>query len=411
MTAGETVTGRFPDGSFLAYWSAVGVSQFGSAVSTMAVPLIAVVTLRLTAGQMAWLTVFETLPALLVRVPAAAWSDRLRGRLFPMVGCNVVQAVIMGAIPLLWWQGRLSFPALLLLVTAASLALGVNTSLSPPLLVRIVPGEHLVDANGRTSATRSVADISGPAAAGALMAVLAAPLVVLVDAASFLLSALLLLRVRVPREPGQARGRRAGGTAGDIPRLARDLARRSGVQAMVALSFVQGTVQPILVLFMTDELRLGKTAIGLLVSLGAVGGVGAGLLVGRVLGRYGPGRTVALGAVVSVCSLAALPFAGPGFSGAASVVLFELASSFGGTIMAATVFGALQGTAPEGKVARVMALTGTLLQIGALAGISAGGTLAELAGLRTAVGIAALLMPLVLLPQVARWYSARWEIV
>ncbi|MEV7010915.1 MFS transporter [Streptosporangium sp. NPDC051022] len=411
MTAAETTTGRFPDGSFLAYWSAVGVSQFGSAVSMMAIPLIAAVTLRFSAGQMAWLTAFEILPALLVRVPAAAWSDRLRGRLLPMIGCNVVQAAIMGAIPLLWWQGRLSFPALLFLVAAASLALGVSTSLSPPLLVRIVPKEHLVDANGKTSATRSVADISGPAAAGALMAVLAAPLVVLVDAASFLLSALLLLRVRVPHEPGGAGEGRARGTAGDIPRLARDLVRRSGVQAMVALSFVQGVVQPILVLFMADELELGKTAIGLLTSLGAVGGVGAGLLVGRVLGRYGPGRTVALGTVASVCSLAVLPFAGPGFSGAASVVVFELASSFGGTIMAATVFGTLQGTAPEGKVARVMALAGTSLQIGALAGISAGGALAELAGLRTAVGVAALLMPLVLLPQVVRRRPARWETV
>ncbi|GAA2845924.1 MFS transporter [Streptosporangium fragile] len=401
---------RFPDGSFLAYWSALGVSQFGTAVSMMAIPLIAAVTIGVTPGQMTWLVAMELAPALLVRIPAAAWSDRLRRRLPLMIACNLAEAVIMGAIPLLWWRGQLSFLTLLPLVAAASLVAGVHSSLSSPVLVQIVPREHLVDANGKTSATRSVADISGPAAGGALMAVLSAPLVVLVDAASFLASALLLTRVRVPEAAGPAGERAARGTVRHVVRLAAVLARRSGVQAMVALSCVQGVMQPILTLFMVRELELGPTAIGLLLSLGAVGGIGGGLLAGRVMGRYGPGRTLALGALVSACSPAALPFCGPGLSGAAGVVLFELASSFGGTILIATAFGALQGAAPEGKVATVMALAGTSLQVGALAGVLAGGALGTVAGLRATVAIAAALMILALIPQIVRWYAARWEV-
>lgn len=439
----ETATGRFPDRSFLAYWSAIGVSQFGTAVSMVTIPLIAVLTVGVTPGQMTWLVAMELAPALLVRIPAAAWSDTLRSRVPLMIGCNVLQALIMGAIPLLWWRGQLGFTTLLPLVAASSLAVGVYSSLSSPVLVQIVPGAHLVDANGKTSATRGVADIGGPAVGGALMAALAAPLVVLVDAASFLLSALLLTRVRVPgettahRTPRDAAGntvretadvhgagaasgtagageRRARGgageTVGEVVRLARALARRSGVRAMVAVSFVQGVVQPILALFMVRELGLGPTPIGLLLSLGAVGGIGGGLLVGRILGRYGPGRTLALGAAVSACSLPALPATGAGLSGAAAVVLLELAGSFGGTVMIATVFGALQGAAPEGKVAKVMALAGTFLQVGALAGVLVGGVLGTLTGLRATVAVAAALMLLTLLPQLVRWYAARWEI-
>ncbi|MFD0891428.1 MFS transporter, partial [Streptosporangium algeriense] len=200
------------------------------------------------------------------------------------------------------------------------------------------------------------------------------------------------------------------GTPGEVVRLARALGHRSGVQAMVALCLAQGIMQPILVLFLVRELGLGPAPIGLLLGLGAVGGVGGGLLVGRLIGRHGPGRTLAFGTVVSMCSLLALPFSAPGVSGAAAVVLFELAGSLGGTVMVATVYGTLQGAAQDGEVAKVMTLAGTFLQAGGLAGSFAEGALATAFGLRAATGTAAVLMLLLLLPQLVRWYTARWRI-
>lgn len=410
----ENVAEGFPDRGFRAYWSAIGVSQFGTAVSMVTVPLIAVLTIGATPGQMTWLVVLELAPAMLVGIPAAVWSDTLHRRVPLLVGLNVVQAVIMGTIPLLWWLGLLAYAPLLALVALSSLVRGFQSALSSPVLVQIVPREHLVDANGKTNATRSVADIGGPAVGGALMAVLAAPLVILADALSFLLSAALLTRVRTPPAtppaPARATRERPRGTFGEVVRLARVLGRRSGVQALVALTLAQGITQPILALFLVRELHLGPTSIGLLLSLGAVGGVGGGLLVGRVIGRHGPGRTLALGTLVSVCSLLALPFSAPGLSGAAAVVLFELASSLGGTVMVATVFGTLQSAVKDGEVAKVMALAGTFLQVGGLAGSFAGGVLATVFGLRVTTAVAAALMLVLLLPQVVRWYAARWEI-
>ncbi|MEV4091562.1 MFS transporter [Streptosporangium saharense] len=406
----ENVAEGFPDRGFRAYWSAIGVSQFGTAVSMVTVPLIAVLTIGATPGQMTWLVVLELAPATLVGIPAAAWSDTLHRRVPLLVGLNVVQAVIMGTIPLLWWLGLLAYAPLLALVALSSLVRGFQSALSSPVLVQIVPREHLVDANGRTNATRGVADIGGPAVGGALMAVLAAPLVILADALSFLLSAALLTRVRTPPAPARATRERTRGTFGEVVRLARALGRRSGVRALVALTLAQGIMQPILALFLVRELHLGPTSIGLLFSLGAVGGIGGGLLVGRLIGRHGPGRTLALGTLVSVCSLLALPFSAPGLSGAAAVVLFELASSLGGTVMVATVFGTLQSAVRDGEVAKVMALAGTFLQVGGLAGSFAGGVLATVFGLRATTAVAAALMLVLLLPQVVRWYAARWEI-
>jgi len=400
----------FPNKQFRALWAAVGVSQLGSAVTIMVLPLIAVVTLGATAGQMAWLTALELAPALLIRLPASAWADSLKRPRVPfMVACYLVQACIIGAVPLLWWFGLLTFGTLLPLAALASAALGVYSSLSSPILVQVVPKPNLVDANAKISATRSAADIAGPAVASGLLAVLAAPLVVLVDAFSFLLAAALYTRVKpkpVPVAPPAAKAFDAPG----MWRLARAMMRRSPVQAMVSVAFVNGAVQTVLVLFMTRELKFAPSIISLLLGLGAVGGVVAGLLTGRVLNRVGPGRTLAIGAVATICSLALLPFSTTGFTAVAGVVLFELAGSLGGTLMIATVFGGLQASAPEGKVSQTMAIAGLLLQLAALIGAPLGGILGSFSGLRVAMLTALVLMAVTLLPQVARWAAARWSV-
>lgn len=409
----------FPNGGFRALWAAIGVSQAGSAVSLVAIPLIAAITLHAGPGQMAWLTAMTVAPGLLVSVPAAAWSDSLHGRRVSfMIVCNLLQAVVIALVPLLWRLGALGPGTLLMLVGAASLGRGVYSSLSGPVLVQVVPRPHLVDANGKIAATRSVADIGGPAFGGALLAIVAAPLVVLADAASFLCSAILLTRIRPsPRDEQVSSAAQAPrprtSTAPDpagLVRLAAAMARRSPMQAMVVVAFVNGVEQTVVVLFIVRELHLRPAVIGLLFSLGAVGGVGAGLLVGRILRRFGPGPTLAAGMVATMCSLAVLPFATAGASGAAGVVVLELAGSFGGTLMIATVFGRLQGAAPDGKIAQVTAVAGAFLQVAALAGAPAGGALATWLGLRTTILVAFGFLILTLTPQLIRWAIAHWNI-
>jgi hypothetical protein len=129
----------FPSRSFKALWAALGVSQLGSAVSAIALPLIAALSLGATPGQMSLLVAIELIPAFLIRVPAAAWADSLRRRLPLMSACNLLRAVVIGAVPLLWWFDALSFGTLLLIGGAGSLLTGVYASLSSPVLVDVVP--------------------------------------------------------------------------------------------------------------------------------------------------------------------------------------------------------------------------------------------------------------------------------
>jgi predicted MFS family arabinose efflux permease len=416
---------RFPNGAFRALWAATGVSQAGSAVSNVAIPLCAAVTLGASAPQMTGLAMIELVPSLLIRMPAAAWSDRLRRPRVPLMSaCNLAQAVTMGAVPVLWWTGALTMLMLFALATVASLALGVYSALSNPVLNSIVPKQHLVDATGKLSATRSAADISGPTLGGMLLAVLAAPAVVLVDAVSFLASAVLLIRVH-PAEAGARTADRAEtaapvskqqpDTAGAEPvstagswRFAVSLLRRSQVRAVMAVAFIQGLTQPVLVLFLVRGLDMRSSAIGLLLALGAVGGVGGGWQVGGIQRRLGAVRTVALGAAANVAALALLPFAAAGLTGMAGLVLLELGGSFGGTLLIASVFGGLQTAAPRERVARVMAAAMMLLQAAGLAGVPLGGALATLFGLRTTMVAAFGLTVCILGPQLIRWAATGW---
>jgi predicted MFS family arabinose efflux permease len=388
--------------NFVTYWTAVGTSQIGSAVNLVIVPLVAVVTLRAGPVEMAWLAAMGTLPILLIRIPAAMWADRLTNRLRYMIICNLAQAAIVGAIPLLWWLGSLTMPMLWALQALASAALGFYASLSTPVVVQIVPRDKLVDANGKLNTTRSVADISGSAISGGLLAILAIPLVLLVDCLSFLLSALLLRRITItPREPAaddpDPRAKR------DIAAIAKFLAPRSGLQAVMVVALVQGVVETILVLYFVHDLKIAPTLISLLVSLGAVGGVCGGLAVGLLLDRIGAAYTLTLSALVMIVSLAGLPFAAPGLTAVAAVVLYQLACSFAGAILVSTVFGTLQGDAPNDRVAQVMAMASTSMQIAALAGVGLGGLLSSWFSLRAMMAIAAVAMLGGLLVQITRW--------
>lgn len=406
---------RFPSRGFYAMWTALGVSQLGSAVSAVTIPLVAAVTLGASPGQMGLLAAMTMAPSLLIKVPAAAWSDGLTyGRVPMMAAGNVAQALMITLVPVLWWTGGLTVPVLIAIVGGSSLLQGVYSSLASPLLVELVPKEHLPTANGRMSATRSAADIGGPALGGGLLAVLAAPIVVLIDAVSFLFSAALLMRI--PRteltDPGRAASRNSKERLGlkGFAGLGGVLIRRSGLQTAIAVSFVNGITDAILVLYLVRELNMAPSVIGLLLGLGAVGGIVGGFLVGWLMGSVGLGRTLAIGTAITMVSLVVLPFATPGLSAALGMVVLELAGSLGGTLMMAVIFGVLQGTAPEGRVARVMAVASTFLQMSTVAGALAGGVIATYLNLRLSMGINAALLVVVLVPQLIRWRAARWRI-
>src|SRR4051794_614991 len=198
------------DGDFLRYWTGHSVSQLGAAVTQVALPLVALLTLSASSAQIGLLRAAEFLPYLLLTLPAGALVDRVRRRPL-MVACDLERAAVLLLVPLAAWLGHLSLPLLVAVTAAAGAATVLFDVAYLSVLPSLVRRDQVVAANAALETSRSAAGVLGPGLGGALVSWLRPAGVLLVDAASYLVSAgsLLLLRRPEPRpeQPADARPR------------------------------------------------------------------------------------------------------------------------------------------------------------------------------------------------------------
>ena len=296
---------------FFKLWSALTVSRFGSETSTLALPLLAALTLGASPAQMGLLSAAGTAPFLLIGLLVGVWVDRVRhGPL--LVASDLARAALLVAVPLSWAAGWLSMG----LLYAVALGVGALTVVfevaSMSLLPALVGRERLVEGNGKLEASRSLAQIGGPGIAGGLVGLLGAPVAVLVDAASYLVSAAFLVRLRVPEiiakppnEPRRAsREIREGLRTVFSSPLLRPLVLCSATNSFSGFVFLS-----VYLLYLTEDLGLGPTAVGLVFALGGVGALLGALVAGPAARRFGGGRTMVSSMVLCGLSGTTIPLA------------------------------------------------------------------------------------------------------
>ena len=195
------------DASFGRFWFADAVSNLGTFVSALALQLLLIETLHADQVALGVVRSAQWLPYLLFGLVAGVVVDRVR-RLPLLVGADVLCAVLLGTVGLLALTGRLTVPVLaglVFVVGSASMFLGAAHQ---SLLPAIVPLERLPSANARLSQTYSATQSLGPLVGGALVRLLSAPVAVLVDAASYAVSAATLATLRVHERPPERAQRR-----------------------------------------------------------------------------------------------------------------------------------------------------------------------------------------------------------
>lgn len=372
--------------AFAWYWSSVAVSGTGNAVTALVVPIVAAVDLHATPGQMSVLVAVGLVPSLLLQVVAATWSDHSRHRVALMVAADIASGVLIGLVPLLWLRSALSFPVLVGLMTIKAISGVGQSAFASPLVVDLLPPEDVVGATGRLNGTMSATDIVGQALGGGLLSVLAAPVVLVVDAVSFFVSGGLASRIRLPaRDAGQDDSVRWSVRA--LARNTRALLGRPDFAGVLVIALVNGVTQTVFVIHCTRTLHVAPALLGPLLATGAVGGVAGGLLAGRIA-RRSDRLGVTLGLAATLWSLVFLPFVRPGIGAVLAIVNFELAGALGGTVIIAAVFGAIQNAAAAGTVARTMAIATNGLQVAALLGALVGGLLGERVSTATVLAVA-----------------------
>src|SRR5204863_8098676 len=180
-------TGLWRHREFLKYWTASAVSDVGSQITALALPLIGALTLAATPWQMGLLGAAGGAPILLVGLFAGVWVDRLRRRPV-LIAADVGRALLLLTIPLASMAGLLTIPLLCvvaLLVGALNVLFDIAHLAFLPVLVS---REQIVDGNAKLEVTAAGAQAVGPSVGGALIGLLGAPFAVLLDALSFLVS-------------------------------------------------------------------------------------------------------------------------------------------------------------------------------------------------------------------------------
>jgi MFS family permease len=295
---------------FLKLWAAQSISQLGDQVTLLALPLVAVLTLDASAAQMGFLVAAELLPHLFFSLMAGVWIERSQRRRQLMILADVGRALLLASVPLAAAFDVLSFPQLYAVAFAVGTFAVMFDVSWPTLFIAVVPRRDVVDANSKMSLSRAVSFVTGPSAAGLLVQALTAPVTLLVDAFSFLGSALFLTRLRAQEPPVEADGNGMLASLRDGMRFVlRDVVIRADLACAATVNLFNFVFHAIFILYATKELGVAPGTLGIALGAGAVGGILGALIAPRLEQALGIGRSVVVGSVLFPAPLVLVPLA------------------------------------------------------------------------------------------------------
>ncbi|WP_054422388.1 MFS transporter [Achromobacter kerstersii] len=274
-------------------------AQFSEQMALAAAPLVAVLALDATAAQTGYLQTAQTLPFLLLSLPAGVLADRMSRRAL-MTAAECVRACSLLALLALLWLGGLSLAWLAALGFLGAVGTVAYNVAAPALVPRLVPARELAGANRWLELARSCAFSAGPAAGGALVGWMGAPTAYVLATTLSLLAAVLL--AGLPQDAPTSTARRdvlAELRAGAAFVVAHPLLRPVLITA-VFFNTAWFVLQAVYVVYAIE--RLGLSAAGVGINLGVYG---AGMLAGALAAPW-LARRLSFGAMIALGPLSAL---------------------------------------------------------------------------------------------------------
>jgi MFS family permease len=384
------------DRGFVKLFAAVAISELGSNVSFLALPLAALYILDAGALEVALIRTVEVAPLLLFALPVGVWVDRVRRRPL-MIAADFGRAAVMASIPIAYWLGHFTLTQLYIVVAAYGL-LTIFFDLSYLSFVPgLVPKERLGEANSQLLGAQSAASLAGPTLAGALVGLVGAAVAVLADAISFLCSGALvsLIRGREPRpEPATTR------PWDDLQQGARFVFGQPTLRTLTiwisAWNLFASAFFAILVVYYVRTLELGATTIGIVFAISNAGIVTAALINQRVVARFGIGPVIAYLSPVSDACWLGLPLAPLAFP-IPFLIVFGFLAAMLGFFVNVNQLTLRQSITPPHLLGRMNSVVRVMYWGTVPAGAALGGVLAGPLGLRwtlIATSVAAMLTAL-----------------
>ncbi|HZO74754.1 MAG TPA: MFS transporter, partial [Ktedonobacteraceae bacterium] len=369
---------------FLKLWTGSTVSLFGSQITFLAIPFTAILILHVTTAQMSFLVLAEFLPSLLIGLFAGVWVDRWPRRPLLIV-TDTGRALLLGSIPLMVFLGLLRIEylyAVAFLVGALTLFFNVAYGAFLPSLV---DRKQLIDGNSKLEASNLLAQIAGPALAGWLIQLVTAPLAILADAFSFLVSAcsLCIIRVQEPRPERKERPHFWRDLSEGLHVLVQDPLLRPIAACDATLNFFGGIMDVVRVLYIVQVLHLGAFFFGIMFSIASSSALVGSLFNSWVTRKIGIGRTILFSAFTLALGWLLIPLAGgPPLMTMAVIIAGSLLFGLSNTLFNVNTQSLRQQITPNellGRVGASMQFIGEgTLPLGALIG----GVLGQALGLR-----------------------------
>lgn len=431
-----TEPSSFPNGlpalrynpSFVRFWAASTVSDFGTYITTVALSVLVLVSLDGTALDQGLVNAARWSPYLLFGLLAGIWVDRFRRRAVLIVG-DFGRGVVLMVLSVLGAIGVLGVPSVMLLMFAFGTLALMSDAAYQSFLPQFVPRPLLTRANARLQQSDTIAQTTGSALAGGLVALVTAPFALLVGALTHLLSGVVLVSLK-----DTATNRPPRPSHGSLPQqIGEGLRWIYGHPRLGPLSWsshlwfvgsaMMGAVLPALVL---NDLRLGPLGLGLVLSGAGIGSVVGTLLSIRIGERWGTGTTMVLSRLIQPVALGVIALApvvgstlvngtSDGHPGGfptewPAAVWASFAVATGGQFLfwlsmgveGPLEMGYQQAVTPERMIARMSATKRSMNRAMIVVGAPLGGALALLTSSSISLGVAAAIM---LLSAVVLWSS------
>jgi MFS family permease len=384
---------------FLKLWTGQTISELGSQVSQLAIPAVAVLTLKASPFQVAALETVVFLPFLILTLPAGVWVDRWRRRWILIAG-DLGRAVLLATIPVTYALGHLTLAQLYVV----GFLVGVHTVFFDvayqSYLPQLIDRETLVDGNSKLQMTVSGAAIAGPGLSGALIALASAPYAILVDASSFVVSGGFTAAIRKREDPPPATERRRllvelweGLRYVTSHRLLFPQALATG-----SSNFATNVIMSVYFVFAYRHLGLTPALMGVVGAIGATGWLIGSASADWLRRKLGVNGATILGMAVATPAALLIPFAPEGNAAIPFLAVSGMLTGFGAVVYNIQQVSLRQAITPERLQGRMNAsmrffVWGTI-PLGSLVG----GVLATAFGVQTAILIGACIGFVSLLP-------------
>lgn len=378
---------------FRGLWLAQTVSQVGTQITLLAMPLVAILVLDAGPLEVGILGAVDFLPFLLFTLPAGVWVDRLPRRRILIVA-DLGRALVLAVVPVAYLTGALAMWQLYVVGFAAGTLTVFFDVGYQAFLPELVPRERLAEGNSRLEVSRSAAQVVGPGLAGFLVGAITAPLAILVDAITYVVSSVFLFRIppsavrpRVEHEAPRAGFRHE--IAEGLRYFAGNVYLRVTAAAVTVLNFAGQVGFAVYLVFVVRELGLSPEAIGLTVAIGGIGTI-IGAATAQTIGeRLGVGRALiaACGAFAVATILVAIA---PASTPIPFLILSGLIQGPGVMVINVNALSLRQAVTPDHLLGRVNA-TGRWIAWGTIPlGALVGGLLGTTIGLRETIAISSM---------------------